>query len=255
MALGSMVAFNHDHHKTILAILKALNRPLLEANFAYFGGGTLLALKYGEYRWSQDIDLICPVQQGGYRGLREAVFHAGYQSLFPDGFPFELPRDIRADQYGIRFPITADGHSIKFEIVAEARIALDPPDFPAWCPIPCLSLVDCFAEKLMANADRYVDTSIRARDLIDLAVLRTHSPIPEKSVQKAEKAYPVIKPLQKAMAIFQSRPDFRRACFLDLQIVNPCFIMDGIDLLASDFAMPPTKRSLDEEWEEDGPTP
>ena len=43
---GWSPVFNHDHHQTILTILKALNRPLLEETSAYFGGGTLLALKF-----------------------------------------------------------------------------------------------------------------------------------------------------------------------------------------------------------------
>ncbi|MDD4456633.1 MAG: nucleotidyl transferase AbiEii/AbiGii toxin family protein [Syntrophotalea acetylenica] len=250
---GWSPVFNHDHHQTILTILKALNRPLLEETSAYFGGGTLLALKFNEYRWSQDIDILCPIQQGGYRSLRKAVFDHGYKALFPGEIPFTLPRDIQADQYGIRLPIAVNGHNIKFEIIAEARIILDPPDYPAWIPVPCLSLNDCFAEKLMANADRFFDSGIRSRDLIDLAILRVHAPVPEEAIQKAENAYPVIQPLIKALADFQARPDYRKKCFEDLQIINPATVIDGIDLLAADFTMTPTERTLDEGKDLAGP--
>jgi hypothetical protein len=76
---------------------------------------------------------------------------------------------------------------IKTEIIAESRFELDPPRYPKWSPVPCLSLNDCFTSKLLANSDRYIDKSVEARDLIDLAVLRLQSPIPQSSIDKAEK--------------------------------------------------------------------
>lgn len=66
---GSM--FDHNHHATILEVLKHLNVDLFEESRAYFGGGTLLAMLYNEYRWSQDIDFMCPVHSGGYAHLRK----------------------------------------------------------------------------------------------------------------------------------------------------------------------------------------
>ena len=68
--------------------------------------------------------------------------------------------------------INVDGEPIKTEIIAEARFELDPPRYPAWSPVACLSLSDCFTAKLLANSDRFMDDSVEARDLIDLAVLR-----------------------------------------------------------------------------------
>ena len=243
--------FNHDHHQTILTILNALNSDLLKESQAHFGGGTLLALRFNEYRWSQDIDLICPVLRGGYRALRNAVSQGQYKALFPNGFPFELPREIQTNQYGIRFPIKADGHTIKFEIIAEARIELDPPETPEWGPIPCLSLVDCFAEKLMANADRWYDQAIHSRDLIDLSVLRKHSPIPARAIEKAEGAYEVLVSLKKAIQAFQKSPEHRRNCFETLQIdrSHVVEVIDGLDLLAEDLRLPVTLRETEEEPE------
>jgi hypothetical protein len=89
--------------------------------------------------------------------------------------------------------VVVDGFTIKLEVVAEGRIMLDPPRFLDFLPVPCLSAVDCWAEKLLANAvhgvspmeNRWPDDRIRSRDLIDLAVLRLSSPIPEVAIEKA----------------------------------------------------------------------
>lgn len=70
---------------------------------------------------------------------------------------------------------------------------------PAWSPVPCLSLVDCIAEKLLANADRWADSSIESRDLIDLCVIRFNNTFPDAAKIKAENAYPVIEPLKRAI--------------------------------------------------------
>ncbi|MEH2264187.1 MAG: nucleotidyl transferase AbiEii/AbiGii toxin family protein, partial [Nostoc sp.] len=61
-----------------------------------------------------------------------------------------------------------------------------------------LSFNDCFTSKLLSNSDRYMDNSVEARDLIDLAILRLQSPIPQASIDKAEKAYEVMRPLSRA---------------------------------------------------------
>ncbi len=66
----------------------------------------------------------------------------------------QFPRSIQADQYGVRFPVVVDRITIKLEIIAEGRIELAPPSYPDWSPIPCLGIIDCWAEKLLANADR-----------------------------------------------------------------------------------------------------
>ena len=57
--------------------------------------------------------------------------------------------------------------------------------------------------KLLSNSDRYADDSVEARDLIDLAILRLQSPIPQASIEKAEKAYQVMRPLKRAIELLQ----------------------------------------------------
>ncbi len=236
------MSFELEYHQKVLAVLSRLNVEFLEACFAYFGGGTLLTLKYDEYRVSRDIDFLCSSQQG-YRRLRQEIFVQGYNAVFADQSGISLPRDIQSDSYGVRFPAIVDDVSIKFEIIREGRIKLELPDHLDSLPVACLSPDDCFAEKLLANSDRWLDASVESRDLIDLAILRSHSAIPEAAIAKAESAYPVVEPLKRAIANFQAKPDYRERCYGSLKVRSPKTIVDGLDLLAFDFGLPTTERA------------
>lgn len=242
------MTFRFDYHNKILTILSSLNTDLLREGSAYFGGGTLLALDFGEYRWSKDVDFICPVSLSGYRHLRSAIFEGGYEALFSDLSQVQVGRGT-TDQYGIRMVVSVEDVPIKTEIIAEARFELDAPRYPAWSPVACLSLNDCFTAKLLSNSDRYLDDSVEARDLIDLAVLRLQSPIPEIAIEKAERAYEVIRPLKAAVQRFQLKPNSRERWFSSLQIDDPQIpkIIDGIDLLAADLELIPTERTFKEQ--------
>lgn len=46
--------FHLAHYNNILKILNAFNPEVLKKASAYFGGGTLLALEYDEYRLSKE---------------------------------------------------------------------------------------------------------------------------------------------------------------------------------------------------------
>lgn len=240
--------FRIERHNQIFKILESLNREILENGSAYFGGGTVLALDFDEYRSSVDIDFITSVSNGGYKYLRTVIFDSGCEGLFQDLSKIELGRTT-TDQYGIRMVVYVDNIPIKTEIIAENRFQLDPPLYPNWSPVPCLSLSDRFTSKLLSNSDRYMDKSVKSRDLIDLAVLRLQSEIPPSAIDKAEQAYEVIRPLQKAIALFQQQPEYRQACFEELQITASWIpkIIDGIDLLCLDFALNQTERAFIEQ--------
>jgi hypothetical protein len=136
------------------------------------------------------------------------------------------------------------------EIVVEARIDLGEPDYFTWCSVPCLNRVDRVVEKLLANSDRALDASVQSRDLIDLAILRLDSPLPEEAIEKAQGAYPVIEPLKNAIVYFQQHPDYRESCFQSLSIECPERIIDGLDCLAADFDLSPTQRTIAEQsWD------
>jgi hypothetical protein len=235
--------FERSHHRHVITVLNHVRADFFVDISAHFGGGTLLTLLYKEYRRSEDIDFICPVGEG-YRKLRAEVFDKGYGAIFREISEITLPREIMADQYGVRFPVGVADIQIKFEIVAEARIKMGAPEFHAWTAVPCLNFMDACVEKLLANSDRWSDTATKSRDLIDLAVLRVESEIPGPALLKAEAAYPVKAPLIKALQNFQKDASYRDTCFSALQVRNRDRerVIDGIDLLASDFGLPPTVR-------------
>ena len=77
----------------------------------------------------------------------------------------------------------------------ENRFELETPQTLKITNLPSISINDCFATKLLANADRWNDSSTNARYLIDLAMLRRQSAIPDVAIVKAEAACQVQQPL------------------------------------------------------------
>jgi hypothetical protein len=242
--------FQIDHHQRIYQVLENFNHEFLSTCRSYFGGGTLLALDMGEYRTSNDIDFICPLG-AGYRQLRNDISDHSPRILLQPNSLLEIDR-FTADQYGIRMSIIVDSISIKTEIIAEARFELEQPRQPSWSPLACLSITDCFTSKLLANADRYLDSSVHTRDLIDLAFLRNKYALPTLAIEKAEAAYRVISPLKSALLRFQADADLRFNCYENL-IISESFraqLIDGIDLLAIDLNLPKTQRTIGEAGDE-----
>ena len=74
----------------------------------YFGGGTAIVLRNGEYRLSLYVDFLC-ANLDGYRELRVAARGKGAQAVF--GSDVETLRPFVAYQYGIRglFSLLAAG--------------------------------------------------------------------------------------------------------------------------------------------------
>jgi hypothetical protein len=102
----------------------------------------------------------------------------------------ELVRDVRADRDGIRTFLGIDSVRLKFEIVFESRIDVDGALDPR-LGVPVLRPAHAIAEKLLANADRGLDESALARDLVDLAFAAAHfgRPTFEEGLAIAEEAY------------------------------------------------------------------
>lgn len=182
--------FEKLHHQRIGAVLLALDAPLLRACHCLFGGGTAMALRYGEYRESVDIDFLVS-DIDGYRQLREKMTGAeGVQAIARAGSTLTALREVRADQYGIRTIVEADGVGIKFEIVLEGRISLEAPgDDDQIAGIATLTPLDMAAGKLLANSDRWADDSVYSRDLIDLAMMQPKARLLAQAKSKAAGAY------------------------------------------------------------------
>ncbi len=150
------MSFRLEHHNKIFTIFESLDYEILKKGSTYFCDGTLLALDFQEYRWSNDIDFLSSVSTGGYKYLRSEIFDNGYDILFHDRSKIKIGRST-TDQYGIRMIVFVDDLPIKLEVVAETRFQLDLPRFTEWSSVPCLSLIDCFTSKLLSNSDRYMD--------------------------------------------------------------------------------------------------
>lgn len=115
--LPLLMTFKFDFHNKILKVLESLNPELLANNYTYFGGGTLITLDFGEYRWSQDIDFISTFSTSAYKHLRTIILDGGYQALFRDFSRIQVTRGT-TDQYGIRMMVIVDEVAIKTEIIA-----------------------------------------------------------------------------------------------------------------------------------------
>jgi hypothetical protein len=165
-----MAEYRRARHRKVVRVLDALDAAGLARAHCYFGGGTRLTLELGEYRESEDLDFLCS-DLAGYRDLRATVENRSLGVVLaklPAGV--SLLRDLRADQYGIRTVFGVDGEPVKFEIILEARIQVTAAKVKT-IPVPVLDPTSCFAEKWLANADRWNDTAVLSRDAIDLAFM------------------------------------------------------------------------------------
>ena len=227
--------FERPWHRQILRVLQALRAPLLAEHGFYFAGGTRIVLDLGEYRESRDLDFLCS-DPAGYARLRSAAREEGFAALFTTQGLEELhfPREIRTDQYGIRFPVGLGETLFKVELVREGRISLACGEQPAWAPVECLTREDCYTEKLLANSDRWPDRQVLSRDLVDLAAMCAHwGTIPTGAWDKAQAAYQtaIRKDLAKALAAWSADAEYRKRCLEGLSVEENTWLRTGLDLL------------------------
>lgn len=214
--------FKRTHHQQIAFVLLALKADLLRQLNCYFGGGTAIALRCGEYRESVDIDLMTS-DGAAYRELRMLAKAPGGMLSFFDGRvgDIQFASAPRIDQYGIRTAIVAGAGTIKFEIILEARIDFDVPGpTDIVCGVSCLSSRDLIATKLLANSDRWADPGVFNRDLIDLAMMMPSKNLFEQALVKAESAYgqSVKQDLFKALSKLLDKPDWLERCMRSMRM-------------------------------------
>ena len=202
-------------------MLEALDADLLAANACLFGGGTAISLRHGEYRESVDIDFIVS-DRGGYRTLRQLLAGPdGVRAIARPGATLDAIRETRADQYGLRTLLRVDGVAIKFELVLEARIVLEPSGTTdRICGVATLAPLDMLATKLLANSDRWRDDAVLSRDLIDLAMMAPPKKLLQQAIGKAQVAYgdSVQSDLAKAIEDLRQRPHRLDRCMLDMRM-------------------------------------
>ena len=220
--------FERPHHQRIAHVLGALDGTTLRQHGCLFGGGTCIALLYGEYRESVDIDFLVS-DAAGYRELRQMLTGPGGLAAIThaNALPLDTLREIRADQYGIRTQVQMDGQAIKFEIVREARITLEMPTTGGTddtiCGVSTLSRLDLATSKLLANSDRQADDGVFSRDVIDLAMMGLPLPTLRAALVKAEQAYgpSVARDLGKAIDRLQNRQGWLERCMLVMAMQMP----------------------------------
>ncbi|MEI2730566.1 MAG: nucleotidyl transferase AbiEii/AbiGii toxin family protein [Dermatophilaceae bacterium] len=120
-----------------------------------------------------------------------------------------MGRTPSVDGYGIRTSVLVAGVAIKFEIIHEGRLSLDTPSpEDEICGVRTLTRTDQVASKLLANDDRWADTSTFSRDLIDLAMMKPDTVALKAGARKAVDAYgrTVGESLSKAVTYVQDRP-------------------------------------------------
>ena len=217
--------FERPHHRRIARVLAALDADLLREANCLFGGGTAMALRFGEYRESVDMDFLVSDLKS-YRRLRQLLTgEAGFAGLLrPAGERFRLAREVRADQYGIRTALLVDDLPIKFEIVLEGRIELAAAGGKdRVCGVSTLTPLDMATSKLLANADRWSDDGVFSRDVIDLAMLSPSLPLLRQALLKAQGAYgeAIARDLEHAIERLQNRPDWLERCMQVMAISLP----------------------------------
>jgi Nucleotidyl transferase AbiEii toxin, Type IV TA system len=220
--------FERSHHQRIARVLTALDGRVLRDNACLFGGGTAIALRYGEYRESVDIDFLVS-DVAGYRNLRQLLTGLeGIAAITRDRNAFTQARDVRADQYGVRTTLALDGQDIKFEIVLEGRVELaKPAAADVICGIATLKPLDMATTKLLANSDRWADDGVFSRDLIDMAMMSPKPDLLTRAIEKAEGAYgkSVTADLGKAIDQLRSRHGRLERCMQAMGMQMPTAVL------------------------------
>lgn len=218
--------FKRPHHQRIALALEGMDSSLLREHHCFFGGGTAIALRYREYRESVDIDFLVS-DLPSYRSLRQlATGPRGLLALWkqsPDSLQISS-RGIRADQYGIRCMLEVMGAPIKFEIVLEGRIEFDDPAATdVICGVSTLTVKDLATSKLLANSDRWADSGVFSRDIIDLAMMDLPLKLLRSAVFKAEQAYgdSITRDLAKAIDYMRVREGWLERCIQAMQMDIP----------------------------------
>ena len=247
--MGGACLFERQHHRSIASVLEALDAEVLASNACIFGGGTAMALRYGEYRESLDIDFLVS-KLDGYRQLRQRLTGPdGLRAILKPGQVLNQTRDMRADQYGLRTLLRVDGVDIKFEIVLEGRIQLDAPlAEDRICGVASLTPLDMATSKLLANSDRWRDDAVLSRDLIDLAMMAPPRKLLQLAIAKAKAAYgdSVQADLAKAIQDLKERPHRLDRCMQDLQMntVSKALLWARITALARGLKPPSAAPSI-----------
>jgi hypothetical protein len=104
--------FERPHHQKIAKLLGSMDAELLAQARCYFGGGTAITLKLGEYRESVDVDFLCS-DSDGYRLLRNAITPPTLGAILRS--PIRHLRDVRTQRDKISTYLEVEAVPIRVE--------------------------------------------------------------------------------------------------------------------------------------------
>ena len=225
--------YSRVRHIAVDKALAALNSDFLSRAKCFFGGGTRVVLELKEYRESADIDFLCS-DRDGYRALRSTITNDTLGEI--SALPIMLAREVRADQYGIRTVLQIDEALIKFEIVNEARIDLSGVPVKQ-LHVPCLDKTCCFAEKILANDDRWIDESVLSRDIVDLAYMieAWGTKLFLDGMRRAHRAYGdvVVKSIRSSAQRLIDDKTYFKKCVDGLRLTKTSTLVAGLKRIAA----------------------
>jgi hypothetical protein len=213
---GATLLFERPHHRRVARVLQALDGPWLRERGCLFGGGTAIALRFGEYRESVDIDFLVS-DLAAYRQLRQ-------QMTGIDGLATVTRADAVPLTQGPANCVPTSTASARACRSTTSRSSSRSCSSPAWrcsnparpmnCAAPTLTLLDMAASKLLANSDRWPDDGVFSRDLIDLAMMKPSLALLRDAVAEAEGAYgdAVRRDLQRAIERMRERTGWLERC-------------------------------------------
>jgi hypothetical protein len=169
---AAVALFKRERHAAIALLLDAIDADVLVDAQCYLWGGAALAMPFGEWRETTNIDLV--IADGcGYRELRQSISERGIRSMFHT--PIVVSREPVTDQYGIQAVLESTVGPVRLKISYETRMPLERPSVSDnVCGVRALTVADLVASKLLAIDDRWQGPTNYSRDLIDLAVLKAN---------------------------------------------------------------------------------
>ena len=225
-----MAEFRRPLNVRIAKMLACMDGDFLSNARCCFGGGTQLVMAHGEFRESRDIDFLVSSPRG-IRQIRETVGPGSLGKILKA--PITLVRELVSERDAVRTYITDDPKSdpVKFEIIYEARIAVDGAMNQA-LGVPTLTASCAVAEKLLANADRGLDKLFRSRDVIDLAFacIGLDRATFKAGFELAEKVYgsAILRDLNEAIKRLELDAKYRSECVRELSIEDPKRLREGL---------------------------
>ena len=236
----------------VLEALGCMDVQLFEESQGLLEGGALAALECGNFRAIRDIDFL---YGSAFSDSIRMMRNAGPAPLFKDTRGLEFPmrrmelrkKGLRDSELPLRVSFTEHGRMIRFAVRIRGETLgfkflkwmlpddFDPGRAVPGIPVPCLSLEDMFAVKLVANANRWNTPRALLRDVIDMAALAgRHGGIPERAFRKAE-AWGYIdaaEALGKALEALEDT-EWQRECFDSLKVTESgkSLLVEGLKIL------------------------